>query len=115
MVVRYVREKAKERINQHRLTPEGKRIHDRRKETVGRSFADAKELHGHRYARFRGLSKVMRQCLLAAACQNMKKIARLLAAFLRLHHMPVKLLEALLKRLEPFADANAKSPNRVLV
>ncbi|HIQ54640.1 MAG TPA: hypothetical protein EYH51_15485, partial [Pseudomonas pachastrellae] len=45
---------------------------------------DAKELHGHRYARFRGLRKVMKQCLLAAACQNMKKIARLLAMLLRL-------------------------------
>ena len=40
-----------------------------------RSFADGKELHGHRYARFRGLSKVQMQCLLSAACQNMKKIA----------------------------------------
>ncbi|SBW01461.1 hypothetical protein KL86DPRO_11974 [uncultured delta proteobacterium] len=40
-----------------------------------RSFADGKELHGHRYARFRGLAKVQMQCLLSAACQNMKKIA----------------------------------------
>jgi len=35
-------------------------------------------LHGHRYARFRGLAKVQAQCLLSAACQNMKKIALLL-------------------------------------
>ncbi|TWH25858.1 hypothetical protein L611_000600000010, partial [Aminobacter sp. J15] len=35
----------------------------------------AKQLHGHRYARFRGLMKVTWQCLLAAASQNMKKIA----------------------------------------
>ena len=84
VVVRHVWEDAKERINQNRLSPEGKRIYARRKETVERSFADAKELHGHRYARFRGLRKVMKQCLLAAACQNMKKIARLLAVLLRL-------------------------------
>ena len=44
-----------------------------------RSFADAKELHGHRYARFRGLAKVQAQCLLSVACQNMKKMALLLA------------------------------------
>ena len=44
--------------------------------------ADAKELHGHRYARFRGLGKVREQSLLSAACQNMKKIAQ--AVFLRL-------------------------------
>ncbi|MBA07147.1 MAG: IS5/IS1182 family transposase, partial [Thalassospira sp.] len=38
-------------------------------------FADAKQLHGHRYARFRGLINVKCQCLLAAAAQNIKKIA----------------------------------------
>ncbi|WP_331461916.1 transposase, partial [Roseibium limicola] len=31
--------------------------------------------HGHRYARFRGLVRVKTQCLLAAAAQNIKKIA----------------------------------------
>jgi len=82
VVVRHVWEAAKERIDAHRLTPAGKKIYARRKETVERSFADAKQLHGHRYARFRGLSKVQAQCLLAAACQNMKKIARLLALLL---------------------------------
>ncbi|MBI2277097.1 MAG: transposase [Dechloromonas sp.] len=51
----------------------------RRKETVERSFADAKELHGHRYARFRGLAKVQAQCVLSVACQNMKKMALPLA------------------------------------
>ncbi|TWB32402.1 DDE family transposase, partial [Nitrospirillum viridazoti] len=44
-----------------------------------RSFADAKQLHGHRYARLRGLAKVTEQCLLAAAAQNIKKIATILA------------------------------------
>ncbi|KXB28949.1 hypothetical protein AT959_04120 [Dechloromonas denitrificans] len=66
-------------INANRLTDLGKRLYARRKETVERSFADAKELHGHRYARFRGLAKVQAQCLLSAACQNMKKMALLLA------------------------------------
>ncbi|WP_323856290.1 transposase, partial [Xenorhabdus koppenhoeferi] len=36
--------------------------------------------HGHRYAHFRGLQKVQIQCLLAAAAQNIKKIALLMAA-----------------------------------
>src|ERR1700739_2077651 len=49
------------------------------KETVERSFADAKQLHGHRYARFRGLRRVQQQCLLAATAQNIKKIALLLS------------------------------------
>jgi hypothetical protein len=49
------------------------RIYKRRKETVERSFADAKQLHGHRYASFRGLLAVTCQRLLAAAAQNIKK------------------------------------------
>lgn len=85
VVVRHVWEEAKERINAHHLTARGKRLYARRKETVERSFADAKELHGHRYARFRGRQKVLAQCLLAAAAQNMKKIARLLARFIHAH------------------------------
>ncbi|WP_261423498.1 transposase, partial [Serratia quinivorans] len=59
------------------LTKWGKKVYARRKETVERSFADAKQHHGHRYARFRGLSKVQIQCLLAATAQNMKKMALL--------------------------------------
>src|SRR5690606_21643965 len=49
-----------------------------RKETIERSFADAKELHGLRYARMRGLARVTEQCLLTAVCQNIKKMALLL-------------------------------------
>ncbi len=70
-----------DRANKLRLTPSGKRIYRRRCATVERSFADAKQHHGHRYARFRGLMKVQMQGLLAATAQNMKKMA-LLAAFL---------------------------------
>ncbi|WP_432737933.1 IS1182 family transposase [Maridesulfovibrio sp. FT414] len=79
-ITRHVWEDAKERMTQNRLSPRGKRLYKRRKETVERSFADAKELHGHRYARMRGLSKVQEQSLLCAACQNMKKMALILSA-----------------------------------
>lgn len=78
LVTRHIWEDLKESINANRLMDLGKRLYARRKETVERSFADAKELHGHHYARFRGLSKVQAQCLLSAACQNMKKMALLL-------------------------------------
>ena len=78
-VTRHVWQDARERTDAHRLTDWGKRIYKRRKETVERSFADAKQLHGHRYARFRGLTAVKTQCLLAAAAQNIKKIALALA------------------------------------
>ena len=83
VVIRHVWEEHKEAVDAHRLTETGKRLYKRRKETVERSFADAKALHGHRYARFRGLAKVRGQALLAGACQNMKKMAR--AAARRLH------------------------------
>lgn len=78
-VTRHVWEDAKERSNQKRLSIAGKQIYKRRKETVERSFADAKELHGYRYAKYRGLNRVKGQCLLAAAVQNMKKIALMAA------------------------------------
>jgi len=42
---------------------------------VERSFADAKQLFGRRFARYRGLTGVKWQCLLAATAQNIKKIA----------------------------------------
>ena len=79
IVARHVWQASRERVDSHRLEPRGKAIYARRKETVERSFADAKQLHGHRYARMRGLSNVREQCLLAATAQNMKKIALLLS------------------------------------
>ncbi len=74
-VSRHIYSDSIDEANQVRLSDEGKRIYKRRCETVERSFADAKQHHGHRYARFRGLSKVQIQCLLAATAQNIKKIA----------------------------------------
>ena len=78
-ITRHIWADARERTDAHRLTPWGKAIYKRRKETVERSFADAKQLFGHRYARFRSLAKVKTQCLLAATAQNIKKIAMALA------------------------------------
>jgi transposase len=83
VMVRHVWEADREQINQNRLTAWGNKVYEHRRETVERSYADAKQLHGHRYARFRGISRVKAQCLMAAACQNMKKIARLRAMFFR--------------------------------
>jgi len=74
-LTRHVWQDARERADARRLTEWGKRVYARRKETVERSFADAKQLFGHRYARFRGLARVQCQCLIAAAAHNMKKIA----------------------------------------
>ena len=94
VVTRHVWETSRERIDQHRLNRVGKRIYKRRKETVERSFADAKQLHGHRYARMRGLTKVQQQCLLAATAQNLKKIALLMSRMGP--NMPSSLVQTLL-------------------
>ncbi|ERT10021.1 transposase, partial [Photorhabdus temperata] len=78
-ITRHVWEDSKEQARENRLTPWGKKTYKRRKETIERSFADAKQHHGRRYACFRGLQKVQIQCLLAATAQNIKKIALLVA------------------------------------
>jgi hypothetical protein len=72
-------ENAKEWVRKNRLSERGKQLYKRRGETIERSFADAKELHGLRYSRYRGLAKVREQCLLTAVAQNVKKMALLLS------------------------------------
>jgi transposase len=74
-LTRHVWQDERDEVDANRLTVWGRLVYARRKETVERSFADAKQLFGHRYARFRGLVRVKVQCLLAAAAQNIKKIA----------------------------------------
>jgi len=78
LITRHIWEDSKDWVRENRLSPEGKELYSRRKETIERSFADAKELHGLRYARYRGRKKVLDQCLLTAAVMNMKKIANYL-------------------------------------
>ena len=45
-----------------------------RKETIKRSFAEAKVNHGLRYARMLGIQNMREQCFLTAAVQNIKKL-----------------------------------------
>lgn len=76
---RHVWEDYKDQIFKFAKTDKGRSIYNKRKEKIERSFADSKELHGLRYCRMRGIKKVSEQCLLTAAVQNMKKIARVLS------------------------------------
>jgi transposase len=75
IITRHVWQGYKEQIRQNVLTPLGKYLRQRRRETVERCFADAKQLHGLRYARYRGIKKVAEQCLMTAIAMNIKKIA----------------------------------------
>ena len=58
-----------------RISKEGKLLYKRRKETIERSFADSKQNHGYRYARYRGKAKVQSYAWLSCCVQNMKTIA----------------------------------------
>ena len=58
-----------------RKTEEGKEIYSRRKETIERVFADAKEKHAMRYTHHRGLAAVTRWVKLKYAAMNLKKLA----------------------------------------
>lgn len=79
MLTRHIWEDYKDFVRINTLSAGGKEIYAKRKERIERSFADAKELHGLRYCRMRGLDGVREQCLLTAAAQNMKKIATVLS------------------------------------
>jgi len=76
LVTRHVWEDYIELAEDYRYTPEYKEIYDRRKETIERVFADAKEKHGMRYTRLRGLQRVSMQVTLTFACMNLKKLAK---------------------------------------
>ncbi len=79
VLYRHIWEDAKDRCRDFTRPESGSAIYARRKATVERSFADAKELHGLRYARMRGIRRVLEQCLMTATAQNMKKMALRLA------------------------------------
>ena len=58
-----------------RKTERGKAIYAKRKETIERVFADAKEKHAMRYTHHRGLAAVTRWVRLKYAAMNLKKLA----------------------------------------
>ena len=54
---------------------EMKEIYGKRKETIERVFADAKEKHGMRWTTLKGLKKLSMQAMLTFAALNLKKLA----------------------------------------
>ena len=62
-------------VEEIRKTEDGKEIYSRRKETIERVFADAKEKHAMRYTHHRGLAAVTRWVKLKYAAMNLKKLA----------------------------------------
>lgn len=66
VIQRHVYEDLRDEAREFFKTNEGQYLAQRRRETVERSFADSKELHGLRYARYRGRKRVQHQCLMSA-------------------------------------------------
>ena len=62
-------------VEQLRKTELWKAVYARRKETIERVFADAKEKHGMRYTHHRGLARVTSWVRLKFAAINLKKLA----------------------------------------
>jgi transposase len=75
VVMRHIWEPYIEQAEDIRQTKGTKEIYDKRKETIERVFADAKELHGMRYVKHRGLSRVKMELSLLFMCMNLKKLA----------------------------------------
>ena len=82
MVTRHVWQDALEDIIAFTKTARGKRLYAWRKETIERSFAEAKENHGLRYARMLGRKNMYEQSFLTAAVQNMKRLAKAFRLYL---------------------------------
>lgn len=82
LVTRHVWQDDLEQADAFTKTYNGKRIYAWRKQTIERSFAEAKELHGLRYARMLGIRNMYEQSFLTAAVQNMKRIAMAFLSFL---------------------------------
>ena len=99
-MTRHVWQDALEQADAFGKTSSGKRIYAWRKETIERSFAEAKELHGLRYARMLGRRNMYEQSFLTAAVQNMKRIARAFRSLFSV--LPYAFKGLLSKRKQPF-------------
>lgn len=75
LIHRHVWEHYVEEADHFRHQDEVKEIYARRKETIERVFADAKEKHGMRWTTLRGLKKLSMQAMLTFAAMNLKKVA----------------------------------------
>ncbi len=75
LIQRHIWEAYLEEAEHLRHHDEIKQIYAKRKETVERVFADAKEKHGMRWTTLRGLKKLSMQAMLTFAAMNLKKMA----------------------------------------
>lgn len=72
---RHINEDINEDARERRISIIGKELFKKRKTTIERSFGDAKQNHGYRYAMYRGVEKNQDYTWLICASQNIKNIA----------------------------------------
>ncbi|MDM5294861.1 IS1182 family transposase [Peribacillus simplex] len=75
VVTRHIWQTHVEEADHLRHHQDVKTIYAKRKETIERVFADAKEKHGMRWTTLRGLKKLSMQAMLTFAAINLKKMA----------------------------------------
>ncbi|UED79935.1 IS1182 family transposase [Lysinibacillus sp. CD3-6] len=75
LIQRHIWETYMEEAEHFRHSYDIKQIYAKRKETIERVFADAKEKHGMRWTTLRGLKKLSMQAMLTFAAMNLKKLA----------------------------------------
>ena len=71
---RHVWQDALDQITLFAKTPRGGSIYNLRKETIARSFAEARVNHGLRFVRMLGVRNVRKQRFLTVAVQNIKRM-----------------------------------------
>lgn len=74
-VLRHIWSKWVEKTEETRYIPKYKELYQKRKETIERIFADAKEKYAMRYTQYRGLTQVGKWVKLKFAAMNLKKLA----------------------------------------
>lgn len=85
VVTRHLWQDYMDMAEEFRLTLGMRDVYRRRKETIERVFADAKEKHGMRYTHYRGGAKLKFEIGMTFACMNLKKMANWVASSLFFH------------------------------
>ena len=76
VVTRHIWKDYEELADDVRYTPKYQELYKKRKETIERVFADAKEKHAMRYTPYTGLAQVTNWVRLKFATMNLKKLAK---------------------------------------
>jgi len=76
-VLRHIWKGNEDLADDARYTPEYQGLYAKRKETIERVFADAKEKHSMRYTQYRSLAQATKWVRLKFVAMNLKKLANL--------------------------------------